>query len=228
VKGRRITVRLEDDALLEQRDHLTHGGLLLRFDDPPPPMSDVELTLEAPVGKAELTARVVHHMPDGGVGLSFDDVEAARASLAPLFDRAEGKGGRAPANIQQRIHRMTTDEKRELALTGDRIARLALMRDTNKLIHTYVLRNPNLSSEEVRVMAGMRNSNPDVLQKIAASPEWTRDQRIVSAVVSNPKTPSQVATRLLDKVSPGELRRLSKASETPPAVQREARRKLAR
>jgi hypothetical protein len=226
----RIMVELDDEGLLAQRDHLAHGGMLVPIADPPPPMTDVLLAIVAPAGRVEIPARVVHDLGDGNVGIAVDDVDVARGRLEPLFARAEGGGGtrEQPGNLQQRIHRMTADQKRELALTGDRVERLALLRDTNKLVHTFVMRNPNLSGDEVRLMAGMRNINPLVLEKIAQSPEWTRDQRIVAAVVGNPKTPTPIATRLLDKLAAGELRRLSKATDVPPAIQRVARRKLAR
>mgnify|MGYP007037738857 CR=1 FL=1 len=219
-------MRLSDEQVSAQRDHLMHGGLLLPIADPPPPMSDVVLSIETSGGTAEVEARVVHHMPDGAVGISFDDVESAKDRLGPVLrpGAARNEGG----NLQQRIGRMSTDEKREMALTGDRIERMAMMRDTNKLMHVYVLRNPSLSSDEVRLMAGMRNLNPDALQKIAASPEWTRDQRIVVAVVSNPKTPPQVATRLLEKLPPAALRRLVKTPDVPPAIVRAARRRMLR
>lgn len=223
---KKISVRLTDADLSAQRDHLVHGGLLLPIADPPPPMSDVVVSIESSGGKAEVEGRVVHHMPDGGVGISFDDVESAKDRLEPVLRPGAARTG--GGSIQQQVARMSTDEKKELALTGDRLGRMAMMRDTNKLMHVYVLRNPGLSSDEVRIMAGMRNINPDALQKIAQSPEWVRDQRIVMAVVSNPKTPTQVATRLLDKLPPAALRRLVKTTQTPPAIVRAARRNMIR
>jgi pentose-5-phosphate-3-epimerase len=111
-------------------------------------------------------------------------------------------------------------------MTGDRIARMLLMKDSNKAIHLFVLRNRQLTSDEVRIMASYRNINPDALQRIAQNQEWMRDQRIVAALVANPKTPPQVAMRLVERLPVAEIRRLARSADAPKAVQRAARQKL--
>jgi len=212
---------MDEAALDAQSSHLEHGGMVVRLDsDPPAPLTEVVVEIKAPLGRAEISARVVAVTPDGGVALALDDIEDARRRLAPLTSRPK------PDNVMLQLQRMTTAQKQELAKYGDRMQRMALIRDTNKAIHPLVLRNRNITADEVRVIAGSRTINPDALNRIAQSKEWTRDQRIVTALVSNPKTPSQVAMRLLDRLSLGELRRLAKASDTPRAIQRAARSKL--
>ncbi len=193
----------------------------------PEPMSEVRLRVDTDHAHAELDARVVHVAPDGSVGVAFDDVNTARSRLGPLFARARN-GPATPSgdNLRIRIGRMSSIEKQELALTGDRPERLAILKDSNKALHSALLKNRRITSEEIRMIASYRNANPDALQKIASHREWIRDPRIVSALVANPKTPPQVATRLLDKVSRTELRRLGKGVDVPPAVARAARRKL--
>lgn len=195
--------------------------------DAPAPMTDIELSVESAGGKAQVNARVVHVGGDGTVGLAFDDVPAARKRLDPLFQRARGGGGSAGGeNLRLRITRMNSLEKQELALTGDRPARMAILKDSNKALHSLLLKNRKITSEEIRMIAGFRNANPDALGKIAQNKDWVRDPRIVTALVSNPKTPPQVAIRLLDRVARTELRRLAKGVDVPPAIARAARRKL--
>ncbi len=220
-------MQLDDEALLAQEQYLEHGGLLVQIEgEAPAPMSDVVVDIDAPAGRAEIPARVVSVMPDVGIGLVLEDADAARRQLAPLFDRARRSGPAEPTNLQIRIQRMSTIEKQELAMTGDRVARMLLMKDSNKAIHLFVLRNRHLTTDEIRVMATHRNINPDALQRIAQNQEWMRDQRIVAAIVANPKTPPQVAVRLVDRLPPAEIRRLARSSDTPRAVQRAARQKL--
>jgi hypothetical protein len=223
-----LLVRVDDEGLLAQEQHLEHGGMLVPIDgDSPAPMSDVVVVLEAPAGRAELPARVVSVLPDVGIGLAFDDLDGVRRQLGPLLDRARRGDTPDPGvNLQLRIQRMSTLEKQDLAMTGDRIARMLLMKDTNKAIHLFVLRNRQLTSDEVRIMASYRNINPDALQRIAQNREWMRDQRIVTAVVGNPKTPAQVAVRLVERLPMAEIRRLARSADTPKAVQRAARQKL--
>jgi hypothetical protein len=224
----RLPVSFDDEGLLEQEKYLEHGGMLVAVEgEAPPELSDVVVELDAPAGRAELAARVVSVMPGVGVGLAFDDPDAVRRELAPLLDHARRtRAPDGPTNLQVRIQRMSTIEKQDLAMTGDRVARMLLMKDTNKAIHLYVLRNRQLSPDEVRIMASYRNINPDALQRIAQNQEWMRDLRIVAAIVSNPKTPPQVATRLVERLPAAEIRRLARSADAPRAVQKAARQRL--
>jgi hypothetical protein len=226
VTAPRLIVHMDDEGLLAQEQHLEHGGLLVVVEgEPPAELVDVVVVLEAPSGRAELGARVVSVLPGVGVGLALEDTADAHRQLDPLLDRAR-RGATEGINLQLRISRMSSLEKQELAMTGDRIARMLLMKDSNKAMHLYVLRNRQLTSDEVRIMAGYRNINPDALQRIAQNQEWMRDQRIVAAIVTNPKTPTQVAVRLVDRLPMADIRRLARSADTPRAVQRAAREKL--
>ena len=227
----RLPVQLDDEGLLAQEQYLEHGGLLVPQAglgaDVPPPMSDVVVEIETPAGRAEIAARVVSVMPEVGVGFALDDPEAARRQIEPLLDRARRGGAPAEStNLQIRIQRMSMLEKQELAMTGDRVARMLLMKDSNKAIHLFVLRNRQVTADEIRVIASYRNINPDALQRIAQNQEWMRDLRIVAAIVSNPKTPPQVAVKLVERLPAAEIRRLARSADAPRAVQKAARQKL--
>ncbi len=224
----RFHVRLDREQLLGQEAHLEHGGMLVPASaQTPEPMTDVSVRIDSEGASVELEARVVH-VGDGHVGLALIDAPSARARLDTLFTRARGEAGESGAagNLRQRITRMSSLEKQELALSGNRLERMALLKDSNKALHTLVLKNRKITSEEVRMLAAFRNANPQALQKIAADREWARDGRIVTALVGNPKTPPQVAVRLLDRLPASELRRLAKATDVPPVISRAARRKL--
>ena len=224
----RLHVRLDREQLLGQEAHLEHGGMLVPAPaDVPAPMTDVLLRIDSEGASAEVEARVVH-VADGQVGLAIIDAQNARARLDPLFAKARGEVAEdaRTGNLRLRITRMSALEKQDLALTGNRLERLALLKDSNKALHALVLKNRKISSEEVRMLAAFRNANPQALQKIAANSEWVRDGRIVAALVGNPKTPPQVAVRLLDRLPAAELRRLAKATDVPPAISKAARRKL--
>lgn len=220
-------MRLDREQLLGQEAHLEHGGMLVPAEaEEPEPMTDVSVRIDSEGASVELKARVVH-VGDGQVGLALIDAPAARARLDPLFARARGEEDAPTGNLRLKISRMSSLEKQELALSGNRLERLALLKDSNKALHSLVLKNRKITAEEVRMLAAFRNANPQALQKIAANREWARDGRIVSALVGNPKTPPQVAVRLLDRLPAAELRRLAKATDVPPAISRAARRKLA-
>ena len=221
--SKRLHVRMNREQLLEQEAHLEHGGMMVPSSgEVPDPMTDVSVQIESDGASAQVEARVVH-VADGQVGLALLDAAEARTRLKSLIDRGNGDEG---GNLRLRITRMSSLEKQNLALSGNRLERMALLKDSNKGLHTLVLKNRKITSEEVRMLAGFRNANPQALQKIATNSEWLRDGRIVTALVGNPKTPPQVAIRLLDRLPNAEIRRLARATDVPPAIARAARRKL--
>ncbi len=223
--SKRLHVRMNREQLLEQEAHLEHGGMMVPSSgEAPAPMTDVSVQIESDGASAQLEARVVH-VADGQIGLALLDAAEARARLKSLIDGAGADGDRG-GNLRLRITRMSSLEKQNLALSGNRLERMALLKDSNKGLHTLVLENRKITSEEVRMLAGFRNANPQALQKIATNSEWLRDGRIVTALVGNPKTPPQVALRLLDRLPNAEIRRLARATDVPPAIARAARRKL--
>lgn len=160
------------------------------------------------------------------------EADAATSSAGP---DAEDEGGRATPDADaaaqktayDRIKALTAAEKLQLARTGDRAERLLLLKEPNKTIHFILLQNPKITLDEIRYMAGYRQTNPDALKAIAQSREWTRNPAIVSALVANPKTPPAVAVALLDRISPDEIQRLAKSPSSPPAVAAAAKRRVA-
>jgi len=129
--------------------------------------------------------------------------------------------------LAAQIATMTTSQKMQLAMHGDRTARLLLMKDVNKNIQTFIIQNARITLEEVRTIAAFRHANPDVLNTIAANRDWTNNPNILSALVRNPKTPGPTAVKLLDKLPPAEVRRLAKSNDVPRAVNQAARKKVA-
>ncbi|HEY8039072.1 MAG TPA: hypothetical protein VIF15_04730 [Polyangiaceae bacterium] len=130
------------------------------------------------------------------------------------------------ALLYDQIRAMSSQEKLRLAIHGDRTARLILLKDVNKTIHTFLLQNPRITLDEIRYIAGYRQANPDALATIAAHKEWGQNQNVLAALIRNPKTPTTTAVRLLDKIAVSELRRLAKSSEVPRAVQAAARKRV--
>ncbi|HEY2516462.1 MAG TPA: hypothetical protein VGI39_36580 [Polyangiaceae bacterium] len=129
--------------------------------------------------------------------------------------------------LEAEIAAMNTNQKMQLALRGDRTARMLLLKDLNKNIQTFIVQNPRITLEEVRSLAANRQANPDVLNTIAANKDWGNNPNVVIALVRNPKTPGGTAAKLLDKVPIAEVRRLAKANDVPPAVSAAAKRKVA-
>jgi hypothetical protein len=129
--------------------------------------------------------------------------------------------------LVQQIAAMTTSQKMQLAMHGERTARLLLLKDVNKNIQTFIIQNARITLEEVRYIAGFRQASPDVLNTIANNRDWTNNPNVVSALIRNPKTPGTTAVKLLDKLSMAEVRRLAKSTDVPRAVTVAARKRVA-
>lgn len=218
-----LEVRYEriDDFLTDAREQLAHGGLLVRGD--PPAGADrgaaVVLTVVTPVGSKAVTGQVLQVLAGAGVAVGFDARE-----LSELVARAETGGG--PAVAPQQAHGAAQAAKIQQALHGDKNQRAAILRENNKLLHSYVLRNPQIGVDEVAAIARMTTVAIDVLTFIAGRREWCERAEVAIALVRNPKTPVPLAVRMLDHVGQAELRQLAKQTGVREAISRVARKKI--
>ena len=130
-----------------------------------------------------------------------------------------------PATVAQALDALTVTEKMRLALSGTREQRFALVRDINKILHVYVMRNPRTGLDEAQYASKLPNLSPEALKFISEHPQWALDTTVCGNLVRNPKTPSQIAIRLLDRVSPTDLRIIARGGARQPIVQA-ARKKL--
>jgi hypothetical protein len=218
----RLEVRYEriGDFLADARAQLAHGGLLVRGD--PPAGADrgtpVELVVATPVGSRAVAGQVLQVLAGAGVAVGFDPslladlvalAEAAEKSAPP----AASHGAAQAAKIQQALH-------------GDKNQRAAILRENNRMLHSYVLRNPQIGIDEVAAIARMTTVSGDILTFIAGRREWAERPEVAIGLVRNPKTPVPLAIRMLDHVGQGELRQLAKQTGVRDAIARAARKKV--
>jgi hypothetical protein len=140
----------------------------------------------------------------------------------PEADGASDEAG--AATLLAQIRAMSSSDKLRLAVHGDRAARLLLLKDPNKTIQLHILQNKRITLEEVQHIAGNRQANPEALVRIGDTREWVQHPGVLLALVSNPKTPSRTAQRLLRSLPQGELRRIAKSPNVPQAIATAARR----
>ncbi|WP_434299995.1 hypothetical protein [Corallococcus exiguus] len=137
----------------------------------------------------------------------------AQAEDAPPME--EGKR----LTLAQRIMKMTIAEKIKLGTLGNKEARSALIRDTNKLVCVAVIRSPRITDGEVLACAANRAVNDDVLRVIYNNREWTKMQKVKLALVKNPKVPLTVTMKFLNTLRDAELKDLARDKNVPAAVQ---------
>jgi len=133
-----------------------------------------------------------------------------------------------PANksLYARIATMKVAEKIKLALLGNREARALLVRDSNRMIARFVLRNPRLTEEEVLGFARNRNLDSEVLRDIGEHKTWPRNYQIRHALVTNPKTPLAIALQFVSSLHERDLRFLAKSKNVSATIVTQARRIL--
>jgi len=225
-----------EDYLTTWRSEGASGGLLVRGALVPTATAMAPCTLVVRVGShapVEVEARIAAIVPGVGVAVMFPSPPTALQALA---ERLGGEPGAAEepgapsveedsdasaprGTVSERLKALNVAQKMALALSGDRETRFALMRDTNKVLHLYVLRNPRIGLDEVQYAAKLTGLSPDALKFIAEHREWGANATVCTALVRNPKTPLPIALRLLPKLPLTEVRAIAKGGARDQIVQ---------
>jgi hypothetical protein len=117
-------------------------------------------------------------------------------------------------------------EKVQKALHGTRDERNAILRDRDRTLHAFVLKNPQLDADDVVGIAKNAQVSADLLQQIGDRKEWLHRPAVALALARNPKTPPDLAVRALDHVPLEALRQFAKGAGVLPHVTQAARKKL--
>ena len=119
---------------------------------------------------------------------------------------------------------MSTKDRMKLAMKGDREARGILIRDSNRVIATGVIKNPRITDQEVEGIAAMRTVADEVLRLIAMNRAWARSYTIIHNLVRNPKTPLPTVITTLPRIRTTDLKHLSQNRNVSEAARRQALR----
>ncbi|PIE02531.1 MAG: hypothetical protein CSA81_06880 [Acidobacteria bacterium] len=149
---------------------------------------------------------------------TFGTDKVTKKELTPDPDEAE--------SVLQQVSKMTVPQKVQAAIKGKREMRSTLVRDTNKLVCSAVIRSPRMTEAEAESYAALRNVQTDVLRLISMNREWMKSYKIVMILVKNPRTPIGVSTRLIRRVSRKDLRLLKMNRGIPEVLRVTARRML--
>jgi hypothetical protein len=112
-------------------------------------------------------------------------------------------------SIEKRIADMSVGEKIKLAYLGNKQARGVLVRDSNKIVSSAVVKSGRLTPGEVATYAGNRNLSDEVVREIAKNNDFTRKYPVKVALVNNPKTPVSVAIKFIQHLHRRDLQALS-------------------
>ncbi len=220
------------------------GGLSLDAAAPPafPETGAVTLRLHAPdVEPIELSAEVGERS-ERSLCLEIDD-DASRALreraaawapapaalpevrfIAPV--EAVPRELEPEASLARKIAAMSIGEKIQLALHGAREGRTLLARDRAGVVQAALIRNPRSTIEELCALARGPALAPDAAEALLHHPTFGGSPQIVLALVRNPRTPLPIATQLVARLQPGDLRSIAKGLGVRGQVAAAARKKL--
>ena len=156
------------------------------------------------------------------------NAESEADPMAELLERAKhGDTAKAPEeqeqlSLLQRISRMRVGERIKLAMRGGREERMVLIRDRSKLVSQAVLASPKVDASEMESFAAMKNVQESVLRAIAANRKNLKNYGVVRTLVSNPKTPLDVALPLLAHLLIKDLRSLASNKNVNETVRKRA------
>jgi len=127
-------------------------------------------------------------------------------------------------SLIRRIMFMNTKDRMKLAMKGDREARSILIRDSNKIVCSAVVKNPRVTEQEVENIAAMRTVADEVLRLIALNRSWARSYPIIHNLARNPRTPVPTAMNILPRIRTKDLANLTENRNVSEAVRRQAYR----
>lgn len=221
---------------------MAHGGILVRVTDAADAALDapVDLELVMPDGTSlTTTGKVLQVLAGHGVAVTVEphvvddarrhasagsDPSTAAAARHERVDVAERPGHSGTPRPQP--EELTHAQKIQLALHGTRDQRNAILRDRNRMLHAYVLKNPQINVDDVLAIAKNPQMGPEVFKQIAERPDWLQRPQIAVALARNPKVPSEIAVRALAHVPLDALRQIAKGTGAPPHVVQAARKRV--
>ena len=150
---------------------------------------------------------------------------AANAQRVIESERLErGEVSQERVSLIRRIMFMNTKDRIKLGMKGDREARGILIRDSNKVVCSAVVKNPRITEQEIENIAAMRTVADEVLRIIALNRTWIRSYIIIHNLARNPRTPIPTAMNILPRIRTKDLQQLSQNRNVSEAVRRQAYR----
>ena len=149
----------------------------------------------------------------------------ANAQRVIQSERLEGKEvSTERVSLIRKVMFMNVKDRMKLAMKGDREARGILIRDSNKIVCSAVIKNPRVTDQEVENISAMRTVAAEVLRLIAMNRTWARSYTIIHNLARNPRTPIPTAMTVLMRIRTKDLQQLSQNRNISETVRRQAYR----
>jgi regulator of extracellular matrix RemA (YlzA/DUF370 family) len=159
--------------------------------------------------------------------LLSETLEESAANAQRAIENERLEAGEVPperVSLIRRIMFMNVKDRMKLAMKGDREARGILIRDSNKIVCSAVVKNPRVTEQEVENISSMRTVAAEVLRLISMNRSWARSYTIIHNLARNPRTPIPTAMTILLRIRTKDLAQLSQNRNVSETVRRQAYR----
>jgi regulator of extracellular matrix RemA (YlzA/DUF370 family) len=159
--------------------------------------------------------------------LLAESLEDSLANVKRIVENEQMEGAEVPAervSLIRRIMFMNARDRMKLAMKGDREARGILIRDSNRVVCSAVVKNPRITEQEIENIAAMRTVSDEVLRLIAMNRSWARSYTIIHNLARNPRTPIPTVMTILLRIRTKDLQSLSQNRNVSETVRRQAYR----
>jgi hypothetical protein len=156
-----------------------------------------------------------------------ESFEESAANAQRVIENERLEGGEVSAervSLIRKIMFMNVKDRMKLAMKGDREARGILIRDSNKIVCSAVVKNPRITEQEVENISAMRTVADEVLRLIAMNRSWARSYTIIHNLARNPRTPIPTAMTILMRIRTKDLAQISQNRNVSETVRRQAYR----
>jgi len=220
------------------------AAALARWSKPSSDSSPPEISWEAPEGYGEAVSdaddvlELVDALLDDDQVIEDDEEDETGDGGGEDDGPTKVRGHQLQAGIGPRswpIEKLRTDwdtlnqpQKIQVARLGKKPARRMIVQMNDKKLTHFVLLNPQISVDEVAHLANNPSLDPELVRRIANSPEWTRHPSIARALICHPRLPMPMITRLVERQSLNDLRKLVRSGRLRAAVKRIVVKKLDR
>lgn len=210
---------------------MAHGGMLVRdtgvadlaFEAP------IELELVLPDGTSLHSAgKVLQVLAGHGVAVTVQPevIEQARRAAAAGRDTGAPASTKREEPSRPQSEEPSRAQKMQIALHGNRDQRNAILRDRDRQLHLFVLKNPGINVDDVLAIAKNPQMGQEMFKQIAERADWLQRPQIATALARNPKVPADIAIRALAHVPQDVLRQFAKGTGAPPHVIQAARKRV--
>ncbi len=156
----------------------------------------------------------------------YEQEQVKMPSKEELINYSDQEVEELKLNLYQRIQSMSVAEKIQEALKGSREARGILIKESNKLVSTAVIKSPKITEDEIVKVSASRSVSEEVLRLICRKKEWTKNYQVKVNLVNNPKTPLPVSMRFLPFVQKRDLGAIARSKMIPSVLVMAAKKML--